>query len=501
MRRFAGNPHALIRPVIGVLFLAAAGFSHPSGAIAQNGVDFSVSGEYRARSYFFNHFLAGGETGDKNLTYLQHRFEVGPKIRLGDEAEINVELSLLGDRVWGEDGLPAFAETNDADGVNIALDRVWGEIQFPFLAARVSVGRMGFDWGRGILFNSGEPVAGEWGDPFYGDTYDQVLVDARPIDETSDLHVLVAIGKLSEGGEEYWYGSENDDIDQYLAGIVYDTSFLRAGVLLVEHNQSSTSTNLITGDAHAMIDLIRFRSDLELVYRYGETEGIPNYSYLEGVEYPGKTIHQFGWSWEMRIMGLGVSALEDVIFEFGGASGDSQPDDWNVTAFTFDPDYNVSLLLFQELMRRRSEAEYASWTESFEGAAPSILGLSADEIEEVTSVWSARMRTRGGVSNAVYLKPSFSFTVPTLESLEVMLAFLWARARVGSDADGDGKGNYNLGAEFDLGARYVLGEHAEVGVQMGYLIAGDYFDYLGSGNAVRQAVPVSTVQGRFTIRF
>lgn len=498
-----GTHTAVMRPVLTIFlaFIIIIGATGLPEARGQDEIDFSLSGEYRARGYFFNHFLAGEETGDKNLSFLRHRLQLNPQVNLGDEAAIHTKLTFLNDRLWGEDELPAFAGTADTAGVEVTLDRAWGEVSLPVLGARVSVGRMGLHWGRGILFNSGDAPNVPWGDSWYGDTYDQILVDFRPVDETSDLHVLLGIGKLSEGGEEYWYGGDDDDMDQYLAAVVYDTSFLRAGVLLAGHFQPSTSTGLVTGDAQAMIDLIKFRSEFEVLYRYGETEGIPDYNYFEGVEYNGKTIHQFGWAWEMRLKDLGVDPLEDFAFEVGGATGDSTPDNWNVTAFTFDPDYNVSLLLFEDLLRRKAEAEYSAWAGSFENAAVSLYGLSEEEVEAVKNVWSARLRTLGGVSNAVYLKPTFSFVVPTLEELIVTVAFLWARARVGSDPDGDGKGSYNLGEEFDLGARYLIGEYSEIGVQMGYLISGDYFDYIGEGNAVRKALPVSTVQGRFTIRF
>ena len=471
---------------------------------------FSLSGYYRAEGIFLNHYLAGAEKAlgdDKNLAYYEHRLRLNPELRIGEKAWVRAQIDAPDDQYFGNPGLTAFSETNDSSDLNIKVKRAYGEATLPFLGGRISVGRMGFDWGRGILFNSGDRKV-DWGDSHYGDNYDQVMVDLRPRGEGSDIHLMAAASKLSEGDLEYWYNQKNDDLDRYLLAAQYRTDFLKGGLLLAELHQSaitpslipvnsdgnrpSTGTNTLTADLHGKIDLVILRMELELVYRYGETKGM---SLMNGetfsITYPQRYMHQFGWVYEV---GLKIDPLDDFALEFGGADGDSAPDDSDMTAFTFDPNYQVSLLLFQEVLRRDRDMQSQALTGTLDN-----FGLNADQQKNVQAIWQARYQTKGAVTNAFYVKPTFK--VKPLDDLTVTLSYLWARARVGIDRFGDGKARYGLGSEFDLGAEYRLVENATIGIQAGYLISGNYFDYRGDNGAVNKALPAAAIQSRFTINF
>lgn len=470
----------------------------------------SFSGYYRARGVFLNHYLAGGESADYNLAYFEHRLRLNPELRVGEKAWVRAQIDFPDDQVFGDPGLTAFSETNASSDLSLKVKRAYGEAVLPFFGGRISAGRMGFDWGRGILFNSGDRRV-DWGDPRYGDNYDQVLVDLRPRGEGSDLHLVAAVSKLSEGDLEYWYDGKNDDLDRYLLAAQYRTDFLKGGLLLAGVHQSaitpglvpeitegtqvhrpSTGTNTLTADLHGKIDLVILRMELELIYRYGETKGMPLMNSQVSITYPKRYLHQFGWVYEV---GLKIDPLEDFALEFGGADGDSAPDDSDLTAFSFDPNYQVSLLLFQEVLRRDREIQSQSLTDAL---SSNSFGLDANQLENVQALWEARYQTKGAVTNAFYLKPTFK--VRPLDNLTVAFSYLWARARVGIDRFGDGKARYGLGSEFDLGAEYQLAENATLGVQAGYLISGDYFDYQADGS-IKKALPAAAIQSRFTINF
>jgi hypothetical protein len=470
----------------------------------------SLSGYYRARGIFLNHYLAGGESADYNLAYFEHRLRLNPELRIGEKAWVRAQMDFPDDQVFGDPGLTAFSETNALSDLSIKVKRAYGEAALPFFGGRISAGRMGFDWGRGILFNSGDRKV-DWGDPHYGDNYDQVLVDLRPRGEGSDLHLVAAVSKLSEGDLEYWYDGKNDDLDRYLLAAQYRTDFLKGGLLLAGVHQSaispglvpeitegtqvhrpSTGTDTLTADLHGKIDLVILRMELELIYRYGETKGMPQMNSQVSITYPQRYLHQFGWVYEV---GLKIDPLEDFALEFGGADGDSVPDDSDLTAFSFDPNYQVSLLLFQEVLRRDREIQSQSVTDAL---SPNSFGLEPNQLENVKALWEARYQTRGAVANAFYVKPTLK--VKPLEDLTITFSYLWARARVGIDRFGDGKARYGLGSEFDLGAEYRLVENATLGVQAGYLITGDYFDYQADGS-INKALPAAAIQSRFTINF
>jgi hypothetical protein len=323
--------------------------------------------------------------------------------------------------------------------------------------------------------------------------------------------LVAAVSKLSEGDLEYWYDGKNDDLDRYLLAAQYRTDFLKGGLLLAGVHQSAispglvpeitegtqvhrpaTGTDTLTADLHGKIDLVILRMELELIYRYGETKGMPQMNSQVSITYPQRYMHQFGWVYEV---GLKIDPLEDFALEFGGADGDSAPDDSNLTAFSFDPNYQVSLLLFQEVLRRDREIQSQSVTDAL---SPNSFGLEPNQLENVKALWEARYQTRGAVANAFYVKPTLK--VKPLEDLTITFSYLWARARVGIDRFGDGKARYGLGSEFDLGAEYRLVENATLGVQAGYLITGDYFDYQADGS-VNKALPAAAIQSRFTINF
>jgi len=131
--------------------------------------------------------------------------------------------------------------------------------------------------------------------------------------------------------------------------------------------------------------------------------------------------------------------------------------------------------------------------------SPNSFGLEPKQLENIKAMWEARYQTKGAVTNAFYVKPTFK--VKPLDDLTIAFSYLWARARVGIDRFGDGKARYGLGSEFDLGAEYKLVENATLGVQAGYLISGDYFDYQGDNGAIHKALPAAAIQSRFTINF
>jgi len=454
----------------------------------------SLSGYYQARGIFLNHYQVGTEKlegKDINLAYFEHRLRLNPELRVGDKAWVRATIDFPDDQVFGDSGLTAFSETNDASDLTIKVRRAYGEAALPFLGGRISAGRMGFGWGRGILFNTGDRKV-DWGDPRSGDNYDQVMVDLRPRGEGSDLHLVGAVSKLSEGDLEYWYDDQNDDIDRYLLAAQYRTDFLKGGLLLAEAHQSSTSTDTLTADLHGKIDLVILRMELEMVYRYGETEGLPVLQTLN-VAYPKKFLHQFGWVYEL---GLKIDPLEDFALEIGGSNGEDK-EAGDLTAFTFDPDYKVSLLLFEQVLRRDSEKYLSSQEDALETG--DNYGLDASQAENVKAIWAAQYKTRGGLTNAFYIKPTFK--VKPLDDLTLTFAYLWARARVGIQLEGDDKVRYGLGNEFDLGAEYQLMENAILGIQAGCLLPGDYFDYMNSGGGVSKAIDAFAVQSRFTVNF
>jgi hypothetical protein len=158
----------------------------------------------------------------------------------------------------------------------------------------------------------------------------------------------------------------------------------------------------------------------------------------------------------------------------GYASGDSNPFDDQVSNFKFARDYQVGLVLFDQVLAWQSAAQVRR-------ASDPLLTNSGPAGVELLS-------TNGAVTNAIFVQPTVK--VQPLQDLELVGAVLWARAptayadafwtsRTGvlTNAFGQPAGA-NYGFEFDLGANWKhrfdrFSVHA--GLAGGLLLPGDAF--------------------------
>jgi hypothetical protein len=174
-------------------------------------------------------------------------------------------------------------------------------------------------------------------------------------------------------------------------------------------------------------------------------------------------------------------------FELGLASGDRDAGDANARHFTFDPDYQVGMILFSEVLGRST-----AWAVSQARAAdPSLQAVTP------RGYWLAA--TNGAITNALYLYPKIVWS--PLKGLDLKAAFLWAQAMVpiadpynsavgltdGSAAGGtprsfrNGPAGKGIGWEIDVGASYKTPAFWQtlafrLGLQFGYARPGDAFE-------------------------
>jgi len=166
----------------------------------------------------------------------------------------------------------------------------------------------------------------------------------------------------------------------------------------------------------------------------------------------------------------------DVRVEGGYASGDADNNDNRIGRFTFDPDYRVGLIIFQELLG------WSTARAAVIASHPDLVGQPQDGVD--------LLATNGSVSGASYIYPSISWS--PLTWLDVRLAVLIAQAtsdvvspfetkRRGRPASyrGGSATNRDLGFEIDLGVygRFNLDYfQLRAGVEGAYCIPGRAFD-------------------------
>ncbi len=411
--------------------------------------------------------------------------------------------------------LVAFAQTQapPSDGRNgfrdsIRVKEAFGEFQPAFV---LRVGRMASNWGLGILANGGQDV-----DDDFGDYSDRALL----LFKAFDIYVAVAWDYLYSGattddasqpfGQPKDLGSA-DDANQYVLSLfqrplsedekakrrvdVYERfkpSFdwgLYAVYRAQEFDLDDTSRGagvdyddlaLVKRDAWAVIPDLWFRYEqrfdffsglrieLELTSIFGEIGDV------NSIQTPNPTpssrdIQQFGGALEIQYdtnqLSLGLDAgfaTGDTAEGFGVldrntlAEQDGSPNT-EVTAFKFDRDYQVDLLLFREVI--------------------------------------------GTVTNAIYIKPWVSYDLfdSPEDTLGIRLDLLYAQALEPEATPGN---EAFLGFESDLKLFFHNKAGFMLDVEAGLLIPGGAFNYRPVDNANdRDATLAFTLQGRLTVKY
>lgn len=411
-------------------------------------VTFSLDGYYRARVHHFNGMFDpeawDNEPGAGR--YTQQRLRLQPVVAYGDLAKFTMMADIMDDTLWGDNtGLaqtPLFAETpTDATlagvaGAPINVKRAWVETKLPVGILRV--GRQGSHWGMGILANGGDGFDDTFGENHGGTTFDRVLFATRPIslvqgirgkeDPGIPLTAIFAIDRLVEDPLEQYYGyqcdpdvddddarcdadddhdytepreasdrpanwwTENDDdVLEFVYGLLYrgmdlewngEPAELQLGGYAVNRRQVETGSNVWILDAYGKLNYRSIYAEFEALTIQGDSSAITlpgSVNYGDGdplaktaaissyVARVGYTTDPFG-----------------AILETGFASGDENASDERFTGRALNPDYNVGLLLYEELIARVSAY---TWSEAARG------------------LWSG-----GGVYNSRYLFPTLRYS-------------------------------------------------------------------------------------------
>ncbi len=411
--------------------------------------------------------------------------------------------------------LVAFAQTQSppSDGRNgfrdsIRVKEAYGEFQPAFV---LRVGRMASNWGLGILANGGQDV-----DDDYGDYSDRALL----LFKAFDIYVALAWDYLYSGattddagqafGQPKDLGSA-DDANQYVLSLfqrplsedekakrrvdVYERfkpSF-DWGLYAVYRSQKfdldDTSRGagvafddlaLVKRDAWAVIpDLwLRYeqrfdffsglRIELELTSIFGEIGDVNSIQTPNPTPSP-RDIQQFGGALEIQYdtnqLSLGLDmgfATGDTAEGFGVldrntlAEQDGSPNT-EVTAFKFDRDYQIDLLLFREVI--------------------------------------------GTVTNAIYIKPWISYDLfdSPEDTLGIRLDLLYAQALEPEATPGN---EAFLGFESDLRLFFHNKAGFMLDVEAGLLIPGGALNYRPVDNANdRDASLAFTLQSRLTVKY
>ncbi|MBI2061710.1 MAG: hypothetical protein HYT87_18370 [Nitrospirae bacterium] len=455
-----------------------------------------------------NYWVRGQSMADANAdkneapgaaSLFEHRLLLKSRLSLEENVSLNLEAFFFQFRPWGLEGGDVTTQSSEGrhlfgteskTSTDFGPRRGWGEVLFPNVGL-FRVGRQPSDWGMGIVANDGDKPRNDFGDNRFGDTGDRILFATKPLGAEGPLLTALGFGQTVEG--DVLTGS--DDVLEGVLAVYFDLKpqNLKAGTYAVYRNQARTDTNLFIADFYGHAEQSVWFGEFEAAILAGQSKLFNNPDDTEA-----KTVSQFGGA--LRAGGLEKPVVP--IMEVGLASGDGNLNlDRKISNFRFSPDYNVGLILFEELLPAITEDIFKRGIEKNVERPPSAANF---------------FPTEGRVTNALYLYPRVKYY--PVDSLETKFGLVWARAmkdvlnpaNLLTQPTGGGNTGLrgadpsarNYGAEIDAGAEYTYSEHYRFGVQGGLAFPGDVFDVGdGLGKKVRGPDPIAKGVLRFTWEF
>lgn len=503
-------------------------------ALAQEAdFEYNLDGYYRVRpTWIKDAEQPKGEVVDR---FIHHRFRIEPHLYINEYISVHAQADAL-DGIWGSNPGNVLTQSTADRTPNIVLRRASGEVTTPVGVFRV--GRMGSHWGRGILSNDGDGFRNDFGDAFEGDTYDRILFITKPLGVDGPLTTALLYDKILETDNVFLPGrggsapgldpilQARGDADQYGVIVHYRHGPFGIGTYTLLRRQHETKTQAWIPDLYATWRGERLTVSLEAVGIFGRTEAVTAL-FLPGQEFEidGRTRQAAGFllanpKLDIEMVGASsevgfqiVDAVQ-VALEAGYASGDEAGtdtfSDGKLSTFSFDPDYNVGLIMWDYANRVRTQAEFEAVRRRFNtpvggqtlaelcttGQCTNQTNLTTAEalndfIEGTSGVF---VPSNGAVRNAFYLFPKVR--LQPLEDLNMILAAVWARAiePIPTLAGGESK---DYGLEFDLGVHYDYTRNFRVGLEAGWFLPGEIFD-TPTGES---ASSIFHIQPRFTVVF
>ncbi len=462
---------------INVLALLGA-LALTQGAMA----DLKWSGLYRAEGVFLKNQTFVKDQPVEN-SYLLNHLVLKNEIIPTDEVIIRTRFDILNNNLGNNQAGQALGQyqtntnqtnssatqtrTQQAGTIDVTeLNFTWNN-EF----SRLRVGRIPFDFGLGMTYNSGRGLFDHW-----LSTKDIVGFEIL----MGNFVIMPAYGKVRESG----FKSE-DDINDYIVLVNYNNldTDLAMGFLFNNRvapidestpdagndfpasyfsNGNGTAAIYDGYNAYNMNFYVKKNSDNFFVG--GELGFLQGYS---GV----KTPNAVGSVDRVELSSFGI-ALEagykmgnwDLNLNAGLASGDD-PDTATFEGYFFHPNYNVAMLMFNYPMGQYDvlRSTLAGTRNTTTGSAKNINGLDTEVI-----------------SNAVYFAPNFKYHAS--EKYDLTTGFCYGMTQKDPESGMSGK---SLGLEVDMGLTYKPTENFNWQTQIGIMFPGAAWAGNGSQNYPR----------------
>jgi hypothetical protein len=491
-----------------VMILMACGFL--ASGPAHGDMNFDIPGEYRFRVNWLSDFPVNDEGRELGRNYWhESRLRVSPELLIGDNLGFYSQADLFSGLVSGDkaDLGTDFANLpwdGEDDYDDFYLRQLWFEWQSPVGVLRL--GQMASHWGLGLVSNDGEDRFNEFGESYFGDLYWRALFATKPFSLFSKSAFADRL-VMGVGYDIVWWDDnasyeDGDRGAQWIFSCFYDDpDHVFLGVYVAMRDQEDDDEDDVEANAY----------DIYFNWKSRPKGSRPIVSVaFEGAMVEGWTdrvIHENAPE-ELDLEGIGAVFRAGLFYpdhgvrlglEGGYASGDANSYDDTNYAFSFDPNYHVGIVLFNEVIASLSAVQ------------PEPLG-DPDRVK-VPQKGIDQLPTDGSVTNALYQSVFASYIPTDGKGLTLKGGVLHAEAAedfmdpyltfreggVPTNFQGRECKSRELGWEIDteVGYQYVVGSRLKLsaGVQYGYFLPGEAFeDEQGD-----RGDPIDKIQARVTI--
>ena len=352
----------------------------------------------------------GGQGG-----HIESRQRIGVNF---DTADVNVGLILGGntDQVWGETWtIPGTIDERARHQTKLRMP----QIRKLALTAnmehfQIETGLTTSHWGLGMLANNGESSP-FFGQPEFGDRVVRARITTKP-NVDSPWHFTAAWDRVLS--DELTVDPRSQWTNQALISVLWrkdDDAFGLMGVVRRQDELLYARTTRVTV-LDAFTDLtLALNEDMNL-HLGGEAAGITGKSNRSTTyNSPGRVHVLSAGAVAMGMLGILDDSLQ-LGFAAGVASGDGDPSDDTLGDFSFDRNFGVGMILFDEIMGGIDAAQYNLLID------PDHMGRPPDGVE--ASVYEGAFR------RASYLQPRIQYNPVPWARLRLGMLFAWSTAPV-----------------------------------------------------------------------
>ncbi len=331
-----------------------------------------LPGEYRFDYHRLTNFTIDEDGTQGGIEkWGEHRLRLSPELSFRP-FYLKVELDVVGGQILGdhEDFFPQgirLDRRNENGGLGFdgfLLREAYIQYASPWVAVRI--GQMASEYGVGLLANAGREDDNRFGVRRYGDIVDRAMVMFTPFQGVwGPEHSLAPLTFMAAG--DMVYRDENADFmdgdKAYMAnaGLMYRHDKYQNNIIFTYRDQEDEDGDTLEvyalnlngknrfvldtmeGEGGKEVPNLSLKFDYEAAWLFGKTDRLQQLGSKDGLD-----VQSFAavgrLAFEMAKVGLEAEV------EAGYASGDNDAYDNESHSFSFDPDYNVGLIFFDEML-------------------------------------------------------------------------------------------------------------------------------------------------------